>query len=326
MKKMRTKMAARIVGGALLALASLWAFSAAYAEYPEKPIKLIIPYPPGGSTDIAARIIISAAPMYLPQPFVIQNIGGAGGSIGTNEAAKAKPDGYTLIIGANATNTYIPLSQKVPYDRDSFIPIAQITASPTIMAVQGSSPYKTIHDLIDKAKKEPNTLKYGTAGVYSAHHVPTVLFSQKTGIKMKHIPYAGGAQAMTALLGGHVDLNPNYPSPLSSGIKAGTIRPLAVTSSDRIKAYPDLPTLKELGIDVVVEQWQAVLAPKGTPEPIIKALREAFKKICSDTLYITMLEKMGEEVKYVDGPEFGKFWEKNWKDTQDLFASGVMTN
>ena len=326
MKKMRTKVAARIVGGALLALASLWAFSTAYADYPDKPIKLIIPYPPGGSTDIAARIIISAAPMHLPQPFVIQNIGGAGGSIGTNEAAKAKPDGYTLIIGANATNTYIPLSQKVPYGKDDFIPIAQITASPTIMADQGSSPYKTIHDLIDKAKKEPNTLKYSTAGVYSAHHVPTVLFSQKTGIKMKHIPYAGGAQAMTALLGGHVDLNPNYPSPLSSGIKAGTIRPLAVTSNDRIKAYPDLPTLKELGIDVVVEQWQAVLAPKGTPEPIVKALREAFKKICSDNLYITMLEKMGEEVKYVDGPEFGKFWEKNWKDTQDLFASGVMTN
>jgi tripartite-type tricarboxylate transporter receptor subunit TctC len=115
MKKVRTRMAARIFGAAFFVFTCLWAFNPAYAEYPEKPIKLIIPYPPGGSTDITARIIISAAHLYLPQPFVVTNIGGAGGSIGTAEAAKAKPDGYTLIIGANATNTYIPLSQKVPY-------------------------------------------------------------------------------------------------------------------------------------------------------------------------------------------------------------------
>ena len=326
MKKTGTKMAAKIFTLLFLAFASLGAFNTAYAEYPEKPIKLVIPYPPGGSTDLTARIIISAAHLYLPQPFVLSHIGGAGGSIGTAEVAKAKPDGYTLLIGANATNTYIPLSQKVPYGKESFIPIAQLSASPSIMAVLASSPYKTIQDLIEKAKKEPNTLKYSTAGVYSAHHVPTVLFSQKTGIKMKHIPYAGGLQAMTALLGGHVDLNPNYPSPLASSIKAGTIRPLAVTSGERIKAYPNLPTLKELGIDVEVEQWLAVLAPKGTPDAVVKTLREAFKKICADKLYITMMEKMGEEVKYVDGAEFEKFWENNWKETQELFASGVMAN
>jgi tripartite-type tricarboxylate transporter receptor subunit TctC len=131
---------------------------------------------------------------------------------------------------------------------------------------------------------------------------------------------------MTALLGGHVDLNPNFPTPLASPIKAGTIRPLAVSSAQRIKAYPDVLTLKELGIDVMVEQWQAILVPKGTPEAIVKALREAFKKICNDKLYITMLERMGEEVKYVDGEEFEKFWDANWKETQELFASGVMTN
>lgn len=296
------------------------------AEYPEKPIKLVIPYPPGGSTDAAARNIINVAHQYLSQPFVVSNIGGAGGSIGTTEAAKSKPDGYTLLIGANATNTYIPLSQKVPYGKDSFIPIAQITASPTIFGVLATSPYKTIHDLVDAAKKAPNTLKYSTAGVYSAHHVPTVLLSQKTGIKLKHIPYAGGPQAMTALLGGHVDLNPNFPTPFAAQIKAGAIRPLAVSSSQRIKAHPNVMTLKELGIDVEVEQWQAVLAPKGTPDAIVKTLREAFRKICNDKRYVTLLEMMGEEVKYLDGEEFQKFWDRNWKETQDLFASGVMTN
>jgi tripartite-type tricarboxylate transporter receptor subunit TctC len=194
------------------------------------------------------------------------------------------------------------------------------------MGVLSTSPYKTLKDFIEAAKKEPNALKYSTAGVYSAHHVPTVLFSHKAGIKLKHIPYAGGAQAMTALMGGHVDLNPNYPAPFASPIKAGTIRPLAVTSGDRIAAYPNVPTLKELGIDVEVEQWLAVLAPKGTPDPVVKTLREAFKKICTDKLYITMMEKMGEEVKYVDGPEFEKFWANSWKETQELFASGIMTN
>ncbi len=326
MKKTRTIKAASLLALLFLLVPGLGALKAVCAEYPEKPIKLVIPYPPGGSTDVAARTIISVAHQYLSQPFVVSNIGGAGGAIGTAEVAKAKPDGYTLLIGANATNTYIPLSEKVPYSKDSFIPIAQLSASPTIFGVLASSPYKTIHDLIDKAKKEPNTLKYSTAGVYSAHHVPTVLFSQKTGIKMKHIPYAGGVQAMTALLGGHVDLNPNFPTPFASPIKAGTIRPLAVSSSQRIRAYPDVMTLKELGIDVVVEQWQAVLAPKGTPDSVVKTLREAFKKICADNLYISTLEKVGEEVKYKDGAEFQKFWDNNWKETQELFASGVMTN
>lgn len=325
MKQAWTRMAGKIFIGLVLAFISLWAFTDAAAEYPEKPIRLVVPYPPGGQTDITARIIVSASAAHLSQPFVISNVGGAGGSVGTAEVARAKADGYTLLVGANATNTYIPLSQKVPYSKESFIPIAQLSASPTILGVNAASPYKTLQDFIDQAKKEPNSLKYSTAGVYSAHHIPTVLFAQKAGIKLKHIPYAGGNPAMTALLGNHVDLNPNYPAPFASPIQAGLIRPLAVTTDQRLKSYPNLPTLKELGIDVEVVQWLAVMAPKGTPEPVIKVLREAFKKICADKIYVTMLEKMGEEVKYMDGPEFEKFWTKSWKETQELFASGVMT-
>jgi len=199
----------------------------------------------------------------------------------------------------------------------AFIPIAQITAAPTIMAFQGSSPYKRSMILIDKAKKEPNTLKYGHGrGLFRTSRAHRS-FLQKTGIKMKHIPYAGGAQAMTALLERPCGSHPNYPSPLSSGIKRDHPA-LAVTSSDRIKAYPDSSTLKELGIDVVVEQWQAVLAPKGRPSPSSGPSRGLQEDLQRHSLH-HMLESMGEEVKYVDGPEFGKFWEKNWKDTQDLF-------
>ena len=325
MRKVTTTMAGKMFIGLFLAFTCLCAFGTAAAEYPEKPIKLVVPYPPGGQTDITARIIVSASSAYLPQPFTISNVGGAGGSIGSAEVARAKADGYTLLMGANATNTYIPLSQKVPYSKDSFVPIAQLSASPTILAVNAASPYKTLKDFIAAAKKEPNVLKYSTAGVYSAHHIPAVLFAQKAGIKIKHIPYAGGQPALTALLGNHVDMNPNYPAPLASPIQAGLVRPLAVTSGERLKNYPNLPTLKELGINVEVDQWLAVMAPKGTPEPVIKALREAFKKICVDKIYVTMLEKMGEEVQYMDGPEFDKFWTKSWKETQELFASGVMT-
>jgi tripartite-type tricarboxylate transporter receptor subunit TctC len=325
MRSIQIRVAGRIVIGLFLAFTCLWLTNAAAADYPEKPIRLVVPYPPGGQTDITARIITSASSAYLSQPFAISNVGGAGGAIGTAEVARAKADGYTLIVGANATNTYIPLSGKVPYGRDSFIPIAQLSASPSILAVNAASPYKTLKDFIDKAKKEPNTLKYSTAGVYSAHHIPAVLFAKKADIKIKHIPYAGGGPSMTALLGNHVDLNVNYPATFSSSIQGGLIRPLAVSSGERLAKYPNVPTLKELGIDVEVDQWLAIMAPKGTPEPVIKTLREAFKKICADKIYISMLEKMGEEVKYMDGPEFDKFWTKSWKETQELFASGVMT-
>jgi tripartite-type tricarboxylate transporter receptor subunit TctC len=277
MRKIQIKPAGKIIIGLFLVFTCFWAFNAAAAEYPEKPIRLVVPYPPGGSTDITARIIISASSAYLSQPFVISNVGGAGGAIGTAEAAKAKADGYTLIVGANATNTYIPLSAKVPYGRDSFIPIAQLSASPSILAVNSGSPYKTLQDFIDKAKKEPNTLKYSTAGVYSAHHIPAVLFANKADIKIKHIPYSGGGPSMTALLGNHVDLNLNYPATFSSSIQGGLIRPLAVSSDQRLKAYPNVPTLKELGIDVEVDQWLAVMAPKGTSDAVIKVLRDAFK-------------------------------------------------
>jgi tripartite-type tricarboxylate transporter receptor subunit TctC len=318
-------MAGKMFIGLFLTFACLWAFSDAAAGYPEKPIKIVVPYPPGGATDIHARIVISASSAYLPQPFTIVNIGGAGGAIGTAEVAKAKPDGYTLGMCVNATNTYIPLSQKVPYSRESFIPIAQLSASPTILGVNAASPFKTLQDFIDRAKKEPNVLKYSTAGVFSSHHIPAALFAQKVGIKIKHIPYAGGAPALTALLGNHVDLNPNFPATFASPIQGGLVRPLAVTSDQRLKAYPNVPTLKELGIDVDVVQWHAVMAPKDTPEPVVRILREAFKKICADKVFLTMMEKMGEEVKYVDGAEFDKFWTKIWQETQELFASGVMT-
>lgn len=325
MRKIQIRMVGRILIGLLLAFTCLWVSNAAAADYPEKPIRLVVPYPPGGALDITARIVISSSSAYLSQPFIISNVGGAGGAIGTADAARSKADGYTLIVGANATNTYIPLSAKVPYGRNSFVPIAQLSASPSILAVNAASPYMTLHDFIDKAKKEPNTLKYSTAGVYSAHHIPAVLFAKKADIKIKHIPYSGGGPSMTALLGNHVDLNLNYPATFSSSIQGGLIRPLAVTSDQRLKAYPNVPTLKELGIDVEVDQWLAVMAPKGTPDPVIKTLREAFKKICADKIFITMMEKMGEEAKYMDGPDFDKFWTKSWKETQELFASGVMT-
>jgi tripartite-type tricarboxylate transporter receptor subunit TctC len=325
MKTMGATIAGRVFIGVFFAFTCLLTFGTAAAEYPEKPIKLLVPYPPGGQTDVTARIIVSASSAYLSQPFVIANVGGAAGAIGTAEVAKAKPDGYTLLVGAQATNTYIPLSQKVPYGKDSFIPIAQLSASPTIMAVNAASPYKTLKDFIEAARQQPNVLKYSTGGVFSAHHVSTALFSQKTGIRLKHIPYAGGNQAMTALMGNHVDLNPNYPAPLASPVQAGLIRPLAVSSGQRLKSYPELQTFKELGIDVEVDQWLAVLAPKGTPDGVVRVLREAFRKICNDKIYITMLSNMGEEVKYMDGPEFDKFWTAGWKETKELFDSGVMT-
>jgi len=295
------------------------------SDYPAKPVKLIVPYPPGGALDLHGRLIASSSHPYFSQPFVISNVSGAAGAVGAAEVARSKTDGYTLLVGNVATCTYKPLSEKLPYSKEGFVPIAQISASPGILGVNASSPYKELKDFIEKAKKEPGALKYSTAGVYSSGHVPSVLFAQKAGIKIKHVPYSGGGPALTALLGNHVDLNINFPSTFSASIQGGLVRPLAITGDHRLKAYPNIPTLKEMGMDVEAYHWISILAPKGTPEPIVLQLREVFKKLCADKTFITMMEKMGEEVRYQDSPDFAKFWAREWKEISDLFASGVMT-
>ncbi|MDA8124491.1 MAG: tripartite tricarboxylate transporter substrate binding protein [Deltaproteobacteria bacterium] len=297
---------------------------AAADDYPSKPVKLIVPFPPGGSLDLQARLFASLSSPEFSQTFFISNVGGAGGAVGAAEVARSKKDGYTLLVSNVATGTYKPLSEKLPYNMSSFIPICQISASPAIFAVNGASPYKTLADLIAKAKAAPNTVKYSTAGVYSAGHVPTVQFAEKAKVSLLHIPYDGGNPAMAALLGNHVDLNVNFPGIFSSPIKGGQIRPLAVASSKRLKAFPELKTLKEQGIDVEAYHWISILAPAGTPDAVVAKLRQACKKIIAKAEFDKGMAKLSDESEYMDGPEFAAYWKKESAQIETLFKNTKM--
>lgn len=290
-------------------------------DYPSKPVKLIVPFPPGGALDLQARVFASLSSPEFSQTFFISNVGGAGGAVGAAEVARSRPDGYTLLVSNVATGTYKPLSEKLPYSMNSFIPICQISASPAIFAVNATSPYKTLTDLIAKAKANPNTVKYSTAGVYSAGHVPTVLFAERAKISLLHIPYDGGNPAMAALLGNHVDLNVNFPGTFSSPIKAGKIRPVAVASAKRLKAFPDVKTLKEFGIDVEAYHWISILAPAKTPDAVVAKLRQACKKIITKAEFDKSMEKLSDETDYMDGPEFASYWKKEWNEIDTLFKT-----
>jgi tripartite-type tricarboxylate transporter receptor subunit TctC len=293
-------------------------------DYPSKPVKLVSPFPPGGAVDLQARLLASLAKPEFPQTFFVENIGGAGGAVGAAEVARSRPDGYTLLVSNVATGTYKPLSEKLPYSMNSFIPICQITSSPAIFAVNGSSPYKTLNDFIAAAKAKPETLKYSTGGVYSSGHIPTVLFSQKANISLLHIPYDGGNPAMAALLGNHVDLNVNFAAPFASPIRGGQIRALAVASAKRLKAFPEVKTLKEQGFDMESSQWIAILAPAKTPEAVVAKLRQACKSIIAKSAFAQGVEKMGDEVEYMDGPDFNNYWKKEWSQIETLFKTTKM--
>jgi tripartite-type tricarboxylate transporter receptor subunit TctC len=310
---------------AVLAVLMLMGGTALAADdYPAKPVKLIVPFPPGGSLDLQARQLANFAKPEFPQTFYVENVGGAGGAVGAAEGARARKDGYTLFVSNVATGTYKPLSEKLPYNMNSFIPICQISASPGIFAVNASSPYKTLAEFVAAAKVKPETLKYSTAGVYSAGHVPTVLFMQMAGISLLHIPYDGGNPALAALLGNHVDLNFNFPASFASSIRGGKIRPLGVASDKRLKAFPELKTLKEQGFNLESYHWISLLAPAGTPAPVVTKLREACKKILAKPGFAAAMEKMGDEVKYLDGPDFAAYWKKETAQIDNLFKTTKM--
>lgn len=309
-----------LVSVLVLTMGTAWAAD----DYPSKSVKIIVPFPPGGSLDLQARLLATLAKPEFPQTFYVENVSGAGGAVGAAEAARSRADGYTLFASNVATGTFKPLSEKLPYSMNSFIPICQITASPAMFAVNADSPYKTLSDFIAAAKAKPETLKYSTGGVYSAGHIPTVLLSQKAKISMIHIPYDGGNPALAALLGNHVDLNVSFPTAFASPIKGGKIRAIAVASEKRLKAFPDVKTLKEQGFDIESYQWISILAPAKTPDAVVAKLRQACKAILAKKEFTQGVEKMGDEVVYLDGPEFGSYWKKEWSEIETLFKTTKM--
>jgi tripartite-type tricarboxylate transporter receptor subunit TctC len=303
---------------ALLSLLLTASFeSAAQEKYPNRPITVVAPFPPGGVADLTARPVAAAMEKVLKNPVVVVNKTGAAGAVGMSFVANSKPDGYTLLMALSSISI-IPEADKLferkpAYTMDQLLPIALISADPTIFVVNASRPWKSVKEFVDEAKKRPGEISFSSSGVYGTLHMATEMFSHAAGIQLKHVPYAGAGPALTAILGGHVDTLASGPSVVIPQIKAGKIRPLAGWGAKRVAALPEVPTFKELGYDIEFYIWAGLFAPKGTPAPVMKTIREAVKQAVETPEFKAAMEKIQTPIAYLDAPEFQKFWDKDAK-------------
>ena len=286
-------------------------------SYPTRPIQLIVPFPPGGLTDLVGRPFASSLEKVLKQPVAVVNKAGAGGVVGMQAASIAKPDGYTLMVALSAISVMpeidIIFGRPPTYKTDDFIPIARLTADPNIFLVRKEAPWKTLQEFVADAKRRPNEIKYSSAGVYSGLHITMELFMHAAGIQLRHIPTPGGGPGLTAALGGHVECLFSAPNIVLSHVRAGTLRVLASSGDKRLAALPDVPTLKELGYDVEFYAWSGFFAPKATPPDIIEILREATKKAVNSQEFKTAMQKIETPIAYLDADDFKRFWDKDAK-------------
>jgi tripartite-type tricarboxylate transporter receptor subunit TctC len=273
---------------------------------------MIAPFPPGGIADIVGRPLAASMEKTLKQPVLVVNRTGAGGAVGTTAAAKAAPDGYTILMSLSSISIF-PVSDPIngrpaPYQLADFAPIALVTADPTILVVSADGPYKTIEEFIASAKAYPNRMNYSSSGVYGTLHVAMEMFAAAAGIKMFHIPYQGGGPAAAALLGGQVHALASGPGAVAGQIKGGKMRALAGWGDKRLPMMPELPTFKELGYpDVEFYIWSGVFAPAATPAPIQAKLREAVRAAVADPQFRGAMEKVQTPISYLDAPDFRKF-------------------
>lgn len=292
---------------------------AAFAQeaFPSRPITLVVPFPPGGMADLSARPLAVALEKQLKQPVVVLNRPGAAGATGIQYAATQKPDGYTLMVTLVSFST-IPevdaiFGRKPAYTRDQFEPIALLAADPPVLAVAASTPWKTLKELVDDAKAKPGTILYSHSGLYGPSHLPMEMFLHAAGIKMRQVPAVGGGPAMTMVLGGNAHMWASPPGMAVPHVEAGKLRILASWGAKRHPAFPNVPTLKELGYDVENYVWSGMFAPKGVPAPIMATVRKAVAEAVKAPEFTTAMEKIRVPIAYLDAPEFNTFIEKDAK-------------
>jgi len=294
---------------------TLMASSMAWADYPTRPITMIVPFPPGGVTDTVARPIADALGKALGQQVVVENKAGAGGAIGTGEAARAKPDGYTILLMLSSISI-LPeadkiLGRKAAYNTTDFKPIARITADPTVLVVSAKSPWKTVDEFVAAARQAPGKVDYGSSGIYGSMHVPMAMLEKNANIKMTHVPYTGAGPAVAALLGGQVDAISTGPSSVLQHVKAGTVRPLAHWGDKPLDALPDTPSLADKGYDVKFVQWSGIFVPKDVPADVIKRLRDAAKTVANDPDVQAKILAAGSPIDYLDADAFQTYWDED---------------
>lgn len=304
---MRMKTAMR-AAGLLVFLAFLCALpSIGWAQkkdsFPTKPIQNICSWAPGGSSDLSQRLVASLIPKYLGQSMIVVNKPGGAAVPGTTEIARSKPDGYTIGINWYASFVLRPYVLEVPYKTGDFEFILAMVRQRNVFAVRSDSPFKTLKDLVDFAKKNPGKLRFSGSPTASWQHLAGMHFNQVAGIETQFVPYDGGRPSVVAMLGGHIEYIVGQPAEWSGELKAGQIRILASIEKERMPALPDVPTLLELGYKVAHPHMMVIVAPKGVPAERIKKIHDAYKQTIESAEFKELADKMVLEVEYKSGAD-----------------------
>jgi len=302
----------------LLATAALAPFGATAAraqttDFPSRAITMVVPFPPGGQADLAARPTAGAMERILRQPVVVQNRGGAAGAIGNGFVARSAADGYTLLMALSSL-AVIPEAERLfnrtpPYTADQFAPIALVNSDPTMLAVPASAPWRTMEEFIAAARANPGSIPYGSSGTYGTLHVAMEMLAATAGIRLLHVPFTGAGPAITALLGGQIQALASAPGTLTQHARDGRIRVLGCWGRERAPAFPDVPTFMERGFrDVEFYIWAGLFAPAATPAPVVARLRDAVRQSVQDPDLVRAFTAAGAPVSYLDAPDFARFF------------------
>ena len=307
----------RARSGLLFVLLIVVAAGPAWAQepYPTRPISIVVAFPPGGVADNTARPVAAVLERILKQPVTVLNKAGAAGAVGYQATATSKPDGYTLLM-ALVSVSVLPEVDKLfgrpqNYTREQLTGIARINADPSMLVVRADAPWKTLKDLVEDARKRPGEIVFTSSGLYGAAHIPMEMFIKAAGIKMRHLPTTGGGPMMNAILGGHAQLVMTPVSLAAQHVKAGKLRLLAHSGSTPVAAYPEVPSFKSQGYDVEYTAWAGLVAPKDTPPPVIKILRDATRQAVKEPEVINSHAKLETPIAYMDADEFNAWWARD---------------
>jgi tripartite-type tricarboxylate transporter receptor subunit TctC len=302
MRRWRGTLVAVMVG-----IIMLGALPAAAQDFPTKPIEVVVGYAPGGGTDMVSRAIADVAAKYLGQPLVVNNKPGATGIIGSQYVYNAKPDGYTLLVAGGSETVSVPHFKTLPFNPiNDFDPVIRLMVERVGFYVRTDSPWKTMKEFIADAKQNPEKYTYGTAGVGGIHHAAVLVTEKRTGIRLINVPQKGGAENLTALAGGHVNVAMASPNEAYALVQGGRVRCLALTALERSPTEPNAPTMRELGYDVYIDNQKGFVVRKGVPAPIRQKLHDAVKKAWDDPQFKASAEKLQLELSYLNGEDFRK--------------------
>ncbi len=295
----------RMFSALVVVLAIAAAIPLQAADFPTKEVQIIIPWAAGGATDLIFRALAATTGKYLGQAVVVMNRPGGGGAVGYTEGAQARADGY-ILTSAVTPLTILPHQVKTAFTYKNFEPVINVVSDPSMFLIRADAPWKSLKEFLDYAKKNPNMITVGNSGAGGGVHLVALAFERAAGVKFNHIPFSGGGPSVTALLGGHINAVSVSPPEGITQVQAGKLKIIALFSEKRLELFPNVPTVKEQGIDFTMGMWRGLAAPKGTPPDVIKKLHEAFKKGMDDPVFRKNAKDMSVELNYLGPEAFGK--------------------